>query len=112
MWRILREMAVLEHLIRMIHALYWNNDSNVRVENDLSCNFKVRKGVQQGCILSPLLFDIYAEWIIRRATENWKGGVTIGSEWISNLRYAHDTILLASTEEELLELLSRIQASS
>ena len=112
MWRVLREMAVPDYLIRMIHALYSNNESYVRVDGDLSRNFKVGKGVRQGCILSPMLFNIYAEWIIRMATENWRGGVTIGGERISNLRYADDTILLASTEEKLSELLGRVQACS
>jgi len=58
--------------------------------------------------LSPLLFNIYGEWIIRKATEGWEGGVVIGGRQISNLRYADDTTLMAKTEEEKVNLLQCI----
>jgi len=62
----------------------------------------IEKGVRKKCILSPILFDIYGEHIIRRVAEEWKGRITIGGVNISNLRYADDTVLLASTKDKLL----------
>jgi hypothetical protein len=62
--------------------------------------------------LSPLLFNIYGEWIIRKATEGWEGGIVIGGRQISNLRYADDTTLMAKTEEEMVNLLQCIERIS
>lgn len=109
LWSILREMAVPEHLINLIRSLYINNKAQVRVENEYSGEFSVGKGVRQGCILSSLQFNIYGEWIMRKATENWRGGVSIGGRKISNLRYADDTTLLANDEQEMFEFLQFIE---
>ncbi|KAA5557044.1 hypothetical protein F3G48_33055, partial [Pseudomonas aeruginosa] len=71
--------------------------------------FKFRKGVRQGCILSPVLFNIYGEYIMRRTCEGWDGGVTIGGVKLSNLRYADDTTLLAANENEMAALMSKLE---
>lgn len=109
LWRILEEMGVPRHLISLIKSLYGNNRAYVRVENELTDPFQVEKGVRQGCILSPLLFNIYGEWVMRRALEDWTGGVTLGGKKFNNLRYADDTTAIAASEEELCDLIRRIE---
>lgn len=68
--------------------------------------------MRQGCIISPILFNIYVEWIIRVATERWNGGISINGRKIYNLRYAEDTTLLAAFEDEMVTLLERIDKAS
>jgi hypothetical protein len=109
MWQVLSEMGVPNHLILLIKSLYNNNYARVRINGELTDSFRVTKGVRQGCILSPILFNIYGEWIMRKATEDWNGGITIGGKKICNLRYADDTTILASSEAELIHLLQRIE---
>jgi len=72
--------------------------------------FKVMKGVRQGCIISPNLFNIYAEIVLRKTLENSDGGIRIGGCRITNLRYADDIVLLAATEEELQDLVNRLRS--
>lgn len=109
LWKVLSEMGVPNHLTHLIEQLYLHNEAFVCVDGRLSKQFSVEKGVRQGCILSPILFNIYGEWIIRKATEDWDGGVSVGGRKISNLRYADDTTLLASTEDEMENLLRRVE---
>ena len=71
----------------------------VRVDNHLSDAFSVSKGVRQGCILSPILFNIYGEYVMRKVLEGWDGGISVAGVGISDLRYADDTTLLSSSEE-------------
>lgn len=111
LWTILTEMGVPEHLVVLIANLYQNGSTVVKV-NVLSKPFKPQKGVRQGCILSPILFNIYGEYIMRRALEDWDGGISIGGRKINNLSYADDTTLIASSEEELARLLSRVEKES
>ncbi|KAA5586618.1 hypothetical protein F3H15_37365, partial [Pseudomonas aeruginosa] len=92
-----------------IRSLYLDNQGMVKVENCTSALFGFGKGVRQGCILSPILFNAYGEYIIRRACVGWEGGVTIGGTKITNLRYADDTTLLAASEIEMVNLLARIE---
>ena len=73
--------------------------------------FQIGKGVRQGCIASPNLFSVYAERIMHTALNNYVGGVTIGGESMSNLRYADDTTLLANTKEELQQLIERVRVA-
>lgn len=108
MWPILKEIDVPPHLIHLIKNLYESSMAVVRLENITSGKSAIRKGVRQGYILSPFLYNIYSELIMRQVLEDWDRGVAIGGEKISNLRYADDTLLIAKSEEELLALLDRL----
>lgn len=82
------------------------------MDNTISGNFKTEAGVRQGCILSPLLFNIYTEYVMRIVLEEWDGGISVGGRVINNLRYADDTTLLATTREEMENLLNRLETTS
>lgn len=112
MWRFLLEMGAPMHLISLIKNLYENNIARVKINGQLSECFQVGRGVRQGCVLSPMLFNVYGECIMRRAVENWRGGISIGGRTITNLRYADDTTLFARTEEELISLLQKVEQTS
>ena len=104
---ILRVMGVPVHLIVLLKRLYTNQEATVRTEFGETENIDIGKGVPQGCVLSPLLFNIYAENIMREALEEWESGISIGGRMVTNLRYADDTTLLAGTKEDLMELVER-----
>lgn len=108
LWVILKEMGVPEHLVLLIRNLYKQSEAVVRVENNSSEPFRIRKGVRQGCVLSPRLFNVYGEHIMRRSLDNFEGGVSIGGKKISNLRYADDTTLITATEEELERVMEKV----
>ena len=114
LWVILRDMGVPVHL-SVMKRLYTNQEATVRTEFGETDNIDIGKGVRQGCILSPLLFNIYAENIMREALEEWESGIRIGligGRIVTNLRYADDTILLAGTKEDLIELEERVRRAS
>ena len=110
--RVLLEMGVPHHLAFLIQNLYLEGSSRVKIEDDLSEPFKAERGVRQGCILSPKLFNIYGEYIMRKALENWHGGIAVGGRMINNLRFADDTTLVTSSVPELVELLERVETES
>ena len=112
LWTILKELGVPVHLIALIQTLYSSNQGIVKIDKSTSDPFSFGKGVRQGCILSPILFNAYGEYIIRRTCEDWEGGVTIGGSKITNLRYADDTTLLAANETEMINLLTRMEEIS
>jgi hypothetical protein len=112
LWKVLLDMGVPMHLVKIIHNLYNDNNAVVRINSLNSTNFRVQRGVRQGCILSPDLFNIYGEYIMRRALDGWKGGVSIGGKKLSNLRYADDTTLIANNHEEMAELIRRVETES
>ena len=105
MWIILKDMGVPIHLVVLLRNLYANQKATVRTEFGETEQFDIGKGVRQGCILSPLLFNIYAENIMRDVLDKWEGGVGIGGRLITNLRYADDTTLIAGTKEDLTEIM-------
>lgn len=112
LWRVLQKMGVPRHLITLIKQLYEDSTAVVQIESTVSEKCKIRKGVRQGCVLSPLLYNIYSEFIMRLVLDNWNGGIRIGGKKISNLRFADDTVLIAENEEELLELLNKLENMS
>ena len=95
-------MRIQDHLTCLLRSLYAGQEATVRTGNGKTDWFQIRKGVCQGCILSPCLFNLYAEYIIRNAgLEEAPAGIKIAGRNINNLRYADDTTLMAESEEEL-----------
>ena len=97
------------HVIELLDHLYKNQEAAVKTSCGTSEWFSIERGVRQGCIVSPSLFNIYSENIMREVTENTSAGITIGGRKINNLRYADDTKLLCESKEDLMELLTRMQ---
>lgn len=108
LWWSMMDMGFPPHLIQLIAKLYRGQKACVRVAGVLSEWFNIQKGVRQGCILSPYLFNIVSEAVMRKALENYEGGILIGGKRITNLRYADDIVLLASSVQELQDLVDRI----
>src|SRR5574341_1140045 len=101
-WKILKDMGIPDHLICLLRNLYAGQEATVRTEHGTKDWFQIGKGVRQGCILSPCLFNLYAEYIMRNAgLEETEAGIKIAGRNINNLRYADDTTLMAESEEEL-----------
>ena len=104
-WKILKEMGIPDHLICLLRNLYASQEATVRTGHGTTNWFQIGKGVCQGCILSPYLFNLYAEYIMRNSgLEEAQAGIKIAGRNINNLRYADDTTLLAESEEELKPL--------
>ena len=105
LWKILKEMGVPDHLTCLLRNLYEGQEATVRIGHGTTDWFQIRKGVRQACILSPCLFNFYAEYITRNAgLEEARAGMKIAGRNVSNLRYADDTTLMAESEEELKSL--------
>ena len=101
------------HLIVLLRRLYTNQEATVRTEFGETDNIDIGKGVRQGCILSPPLFNIYAETnITRESLEEWQSGISVEGRMVANLRYADDTTLLAGIKEDLIELVERVRRAS
>ena len=102
MWKILKEMGILEHLTCLLRNLYAGQEATVRNGHGKTDWFQIRQGVHQGCILSPCLFNLYAEYIMRNAgLDEAQAGIKIAKRNINNLRHADDTTLTGESEEEL-----------
>ena len=106
LWKILKEMRIPDHLTCLSRNLYAGEEATVRTGHGTTDWFPIGKGVCQGCILSPCLFSLHAEYIMRNAgQEETQTGIKIAGRNINNLRYADDTTLMAESEEELKSLL-------
>ena len=102
LWKILKEMGIPDHLICLLRNLYAGQEATVRTGHGTTDRFQIGKGVCQGCILSPCLFNLYAVYILRNTgLDEEQAGVKIAGRNINNLRYADDTTLMAEGEEEL-----------
>ena len=98
-------MGIPDHLTCLLRNLYAGQEATVRTGHGTTDWFQIRKGACQGCILSPCLFNLYAEYIMRNAgLEETQTGIKISGRNINNLRYADDTTLMAESEEELKSL--------
>ena len=106
LWKILKEMGILDHLTCLLRNLYASQEATVRTGHGTTDFFQIVKGVRQGCILSSCLFSFYAEYIMRNTgLEEAQAGIKIARRNINHLRYADDTTLMAESEEELKSLL-------
>ena len=111
--KILKEMGIPEYLICLLRNLYAGQEATVRTGHGTIDWFQIGKGVCQGCILSPCLFNFYTEYIMRNAgLEEAQAGIKISGRNINNLRYADDTTLVAESEEELKSLLMKMKVES
>ena len=100
LWEILKEMGISEHLICLLRNLYAGQEAAVRTGHGTTDWFQIGKGVRQGCILSPCLFNLYAEYIMRNAElEEAQAEIKTARRKINNLRYADDTTLMAESEK-------------
>ena len=107
-WKILKEMGIPDHLTCLLRNLCAGQEAIVRTGHGTTDWFQKGKGVHQGCILSPCLFNLYAEHIMRNAgLEEAQAGIKIAGRNINNLRYADDTTLMAESEEKLKSLLMK-----
>ena len=106
-------MGILDHLTCLLKNLYAGQEATVRTGHGTTDWFQIGKGVQQGYILSPCLFNLYAEYIMRNVRlDEAQAGIRIAGRNINNLRYADDTTLMAETEEELKSLLMKVKEES
>jgi len=112
LWVTIMDMGYPLHLIDLLAKLYTKQPAKVKVAGTLSEWFSVKKGVRLGCVLSPYLFIILPEMVMRETLNGFQGGLQIGGRMITNLRYADDIILLATSEAELQELVDRLDQVS
>ena len=111
-WKILKQMGIPDHFICLLRNLYAGQEATVRTGHGTMDWFQILKGVYQGCILSPCLFNLYAEYIMRNAgLDVAQAGIKIVGRNINNLRYADDTALMAESEE-LKSLLMKVKEES
>ena len=106
-------MGILDCLTCLLKNLYAGQEATVRTGHGTTDWFQIGKGVYQGCILSPCLFNLYAEYIMKNAgLDEAQAGIKIARRNINNLRYADDTTLMAESEEELKSLLMKVKEKS
>ena len=103
-------MGIPDHLTCLLRNLYASEEATVRTVHETTDWFQVEKGIHQGCILSPCLFNFYAQYIMRNAgLEEVQAGIEIAGRNLNHLRYADDTTLMAESEEELKNLLIKVK---
>ena len=112
LWKIFKEMDILDHLTCLLINLYEDQEATVRTRQGTTDWFQIGKGVHQSCILSPCLFNLYAEYIMGNAGLEGQAGVKIAGRDINNVRNADDTTLMAESEEELKSLLMKVKEES
>ena len=113
LWKILKEMGIPGHLTCLLRNQHAGEEATVRTGHGTTDWFQRGKGVCQGCILSPCLFNLYAEYIMRNAgLEEVQAGIKIAGRNINNLRYADDTTLMAESEEERKSLFMKVKEES
>ena len=113
LWKILQDMGIPHHLTCLLGNLCAGQEATVRTGHGSTDWFQIGKGVCQGCIVSPCLFNLYAEYIMRNSgLEEAQAGIKIAGRNINNLRYADDTTLMAESEEELKSLLMKVKEES
>ena len=112
-WKILQEMGLPDNLTCLLRNLYAGQEATVRTGHETTDWFQIGKGVHQGCTLSPCLFNLYSEYIIRNARlDEAQDGIKDSRRNINNLRYADDTTLMAECEQELKSLLKKVKEES
>ena len=112
-WKILQEMGIPDHLTCLLRNLYAGQEATVRTEHGTTDWFQIGKGVCPGCVLSPCLFNLYAEYIMRNAgLDEAQAGIKIAGRNISNVRYADDATFTAKSEEGLKSLLLKVKEES
>ena len=110
LWKILKEMRIPDHLTCFLRNLYAGQEAKVTTGHGTTDWFQIGKGIREGCILSPCLFNLYAEYIMRNAgLDEAQAGIKIAERNINNLRYADDTTLTAESEEEQKSLLMKVK---
>ena len=113
LWKIMKEMGLPDHLTYLLRNLYAGQEATVRTGHGTTDWFQIGKGVPQGCILSPCLLNLYAEYIMRNAgLEESQAGIKIAGRNSNNLKYANDTTLMAESEERLKILLMKMKEES
>ena len=113
LWKILQEMGIPDHLTCLLRNLYTGQEATVRTGHGTTDWFQIGKGVHQVCILSPCLFKLHAEYIMRNSRlDEAQAGIKVAGRNINNLRYADDTTLMADGEEELKSLLMKVKEES
>ena len=111
--KIIQEMGIPDHLTGLLRNLYAGQEATVRTGHGTTDWFQIRKRVRQGCILSPCLFNLYAEYIMRNAgLDEAQAGIKIARRSINNLKYTDDTTLMSEREEELKTLLMKVKEES
>ena len=113
LWEILKEMGIPDHLTCLLRNLYAGQEATVRTGHGTTDWFQIRKGIHQGCILLPCLYNLYAEYIMQNAQlDEAQAGITATGRNINNLRYAEDTTLVEKCEDKLKSLLMKVKGES
>ena len=113
LWKILKEMGIPDHLICLVRNPYAGQEATVRTGHGKTDWFQIRKGVHQGYILSPCLFNLYEKYIMRNAgLDEAQAGIKIARKNTNNLRHADDIIIMVESEEELKSLLMKVKEES
>ena len=105
--KILEKIGIDMADIRIIESLYWKQSAVVNIKGEYTRSFKVKTGVRQGCVLSPILYNIYSEFMMREVLSH-KLGIKVNGEVVSSIRYADDTALLAESEQELQDVVTKL----